>query len=92
MDEAKLFDLANSDPNFVKVLKNIKSIDELIEFMKKKSVIVTYDEASKLLEALHYFSFDENGKLSVDNSSLDNVTGGVSEFNNPFLGILQKLV
>lgn len=92
MDESKLFELANSDPNFIKVLKNITSIDELIEFMKKKSVIVTYDEASKLIEALHYFSFDEKGKFSIDTSSLDNVTGGVSDYRNPFLGILQKLV
>ena len=92
MDEAKLFDLANSDPNFIRVLKSVDSIDGLIEFMKKKSVIITYDEASKLLEALHYFSFDKEGKFAVDSSSLDNVTGGVSSSNNPFLGILQKLV
>ena len=111
MDEDKLIDLANSDPNFVKVLKNISNIDELIMFMKTKNVLITNDEANKLLEALHYFTFDnkekfdsarkENslsgldskgeGKVSVGSSELDSVSGGVSNSDNPYLGILQRL-
>ena len=91
MDEKILVDLVKDDPEFLRKLKTIGSVDDLVIFMDSLGVRMTSDEAEKLLSALAYFRVDNDNKLQLD-SSLNDVSGGFSIFGNPFFGVLEKLV
>ena len=91
MDEKILIDMVKSDPEFLRKLKAISAVDDLVIFMDSLGVRMTSDEAEKLLSALDYFHVDNNNKLQLD-SSLNDVSGGFSVFSNPFFGVLEKLV
>jgi len=64
-----------ADPAFYQEGKDVTSVEDFVELLKKHDVELTVEEADAVLAQLGMLIAQQNGELSEDD--LDNVAGGI---------------